>query len=329
MKKLTYDELRQAYLDFFKSHGHKEIQNASLMPENDPTVLFTTAGMHPLVPYLQGEKHPAGTRLTDIQRCIRTGDIDEVGDTSHLTFFEMLGNWSLGDYFKKEAIQMSFEFLTKVLEIPVEQLAVTCFAGNASTPKDEESAKVWKECGLKDEQIFFLEDNWWGLATGGPCGPDSEMFINDLSKPACGPNCGPSCNCGKYMEIWNDVFMQYNKKTDGSLEPLKQKNVDTGMGTERVLRVMSGVNDVYKTELFADIIARLEQISGKTYAGNEKLFRKIADHARAATFILGDVRGVKPSNTEQGYVLRRIIRSAIRALKQLDVNDNVFRRILL
>ena len=325
MKKLTYDELRNMYLDFFKNHGHKEIQNASLIPENDPTVLFTTAGMHPLVPYLLGEKHPAGTRLTDIQRCIRTGDIDEVGDTSHLTFFEMLGNWSLGDYFKKEAIQMSFEFLTKYLEIPVEQLAVTCFAGNEFIPKDEETAGYWKECGLKDDQIFFTkEDNWWGPAgITGPCGTDTEMFINDLSKPACGPNCGPSCNCCKYMEIWNDVFMQYNKTADGTFEPLKQKNVDTGMGTERVLRVMNGVNDVYKTELFTDVIAKLEQISGKKYEGNEKLFRKIADHVRAATFILGDVRGVKPSNTEQGYVLRRIIRSAIRALKQLDVNDNV------
>ena len=324
MKKLSYDELRNMYLDFFKAHGHKEIQNASLIPENDPTVLFTTAGMHPLVPYLQGEKHPQGNRLTDVQRCIRTGDIDEVGDTSHLTFFEMLGNWSLGDYFKKEAIRMSFEFLTKYLEIPVEQLAVTCFAGDETTPRDEETASVWKECGLKDEQIFFTkEDNWWGLATGGPCGPDTEMFINDLSKPACGPDCGPSCHCGKYMEIWNDVFMQYNKKPDGTLEPLKQKNVDTGMGTERVLRVMNGVDDVYKTELFTDIIAKLEQISGKSYEGNERHFRKIADHTRAATFILGDVRGVKPSNTEQGYVLRRIIRSAIRSLKQIGVNDNI------
>jgi len=323
MKKLSYDELRHMYLDFFKSHGHKEIQNASLIPENDPTVLFTTAGMHPLVPYLQGEKHPQGNRLTDVQRCIRTGDIDEVGDTSHLTFFEMLGNWSLGDYFKKEAVQMSFEFLTKKLEIPVEQLAVTCFAGNATTPRDEETAAYWKECGLKDSQIFFIEDNWWGLATGGPCGPDTEMFINDLSKPPCGPNCGPSCDCGKYLEVWNDVFMQYNKKPDGTLEPLKQRNVDTGMGLERILGVMNGLNDAYMTELFTDIIAKLERLSGKTYKGNEKLFRKIADHARAATFILGDVRGVKPSNTEQGYVLRRIIRSAIRALKQLDVNDNV------
>ena len=332
MKKLTYDELHNMYLDFFKNHGHKEIQNASLIPENDPTVLFTTAGMHPLVPYLLGEKHPEGTRLTDVQRCIRTGDIDEVGDTSHLTFFEMLGNWSLGDYFKQESIKMSFELLTKYLEIPVEQLAVTCFAGDKDAPRDDETASVWKECGLKDEQIFFYgkDDNWWGPAgVTGPCGPDTEIFINDLSKPACGPDCGPACHCGKYMEIWNNVFMQYNKKADGTFEPLKQKNVDTGMGLERVLRVMNGLNDVYMTELFSDVIARLEKISGKTYQGNEKLFRKIVDHIRAATFILGDVRGVKPSNTEQGYVLRRIIRSAIRALKQLDVNDNVLAELAL
>ncbi len=326
MKKLTYDQLRNMYLDFFKSHGHKEIQNASLIPENDPTVLFTTAGMHPLVPYLLGEKHPQGVRLTDVQRCIRTGDIEEVGDTSHLTFFEMLGNWSLGDYFKEESIRMSYELLTKYLEIPPEQLAVTCFAGDADAPKDTESAAVWKECGLKDEQIFFYgkDDNWWGPAgLTGPCGPDTEIFINDLSKPACGHDCGPACHCGKYMEIWNNVFMQYNKKADGSYEPLVQKNVDTGMGLERVLRVMNGLDDVYKTELFTEVLAKLEQISGKRYEGNEKLFRKIADHVRAATFILGDVRGVKPSNTEQGYVLRRIIRSAIRALKQLGVEENV------
>ena len=330
MKKLSYDELRNMYLDFFKSHGHKEIQNASLIPENDPTVLFTTAGMHPLVPYLLGEKHPEGQRLTDVQRCIRTGDIDEVGDTSHLTFFEMLGNWSLGDYFKQESVKMSYELLTKYLGIEPENLAVTCFAGDEDAPRDEETAQIWKECGLKDNQIFFYgkKDNWWGPAgVTGPCGPDTEIFINDLSKPACGPDCGPSCHCGKYMEIWNNVFMQYNKKADGTYEPLKQKNVDTGMGLERVLRVMNGLNDVYMTELFADVIEKIGQISGKTYQGNERIFRKIADHVRAATFILGDVRGVKPSNTEQGYVLRRIIRSAIRALKQIGVEENVLATI--
>lgn len=327
MKKLSYEELRSAYLNFFKSHGHKEIQNASLIPENDPTVLFTTAGMHPLVPYLLGEKHPEGHRLTDVQRCIRTCDIDEVGDRSHLTFFEMLGNWSLGDYFKNESIHMSYELLTKVLGFEPEQLAVTCFAGNKDAPKDDEAANAWKECGLKDDQIFFYGegDNWWGPAgLTGPCGPDTEIFVNDLSKPACGPDCGPACHCGKYMEIWNNVFMQYFKKADGTFEPLKQKNVDTGMGLERVLCVLNNVADVYMTELFVDVIAKLEQISGKTYQGNEKLFRRIVDHVRAATFILGDVRGVKPSNTEQGYVLRRIIRSAIRSLKQLGVEENVF-----
>ena len=327
MKKLSYEELRSAYLNFFKSHGHKEIQNASLIPENDPTVLFTTAGMHPLVPYLLGEKHPAGHRLTDVQRCIRTCDIDEVGDRSHLTFFEMLGNWSLGDYFKNESIHMSYELLTKVLGFEPQQLAVTCFAGDKDAPKDEEAANAWKDCGLKDDQIFFYGkgDNWWGPAgLTGPCGPDTEIFVNDLSKPACGPDCGPACHCGKYMEIWNNVFMQYFKKADGTFEPLKQKNVDTGMGLERVLCVLNNVADVYMTELFVDVIAKLEQISGKTYQGNEKLFRRIVDHVRAATFILGDVRGVKPSNTEQGYVLRRIIRSAIRSLKQLGVEENVF-----
>lgn len=327
MKKLSYEELRSAYLNFFKSHGHKEIQNASLIPENDPTVLFTTAGMHPLVPYLLGEKHPEGHRLTDVQRCIRTCDIDEVGDRSHLTFFEMLGNWSLGDYFKNESIHMSYELLTKVLGFEPEQLAVTCFAGNKDAPKDDEAANAWKDCGLKDDQIFFYGegDNWWGPAgLTGPCGPDTEIFVNDLSKPACGPDCGPACHCGKYMEIWNNVFMQYFKNADGTFEPLKQKNVDTGMGLERVLCVLNNVADVYMTELFADVIAKLEQISGKTYQGNEKLFRRIVDHVRAATFILGDVRGVKPSNTEQGYVLRRIIRSAIRSLKQLGVEENVF-----
>ncbi len=327
MKKLSYEELRSAYLNFFKSHGHKEIQNASLIPENDPTVLFTTAGMHPLVPYLLGEKHPEGHRLTDVQRCIRTCDIDEVGDRSHLTFFEMLGNWSLGDYFKNESIHMSYELLTKVLGFEPEQLAVTCFAGNKDAPKDEEAANAWKECGLKDDQIFFYGegDNWWGPAgLTGPCGPDTEIFVNDLSKPVCGPDCGPACHCGKYMEIWNNVFMQYFKNADGTFEPLKQKNVDTGMGLERVLCVLNNVADVYMTELFVDVIAKLEQISGKTYQGNEKLFRRIVDHVRAATFILGDVRGVKPSNTEQGYVLRRIIRSAIRSLKQLGVEENVF-----
>lgn len=322
--KMTYDEIRAAYLDFFISKNHAQIQNASLIPENDPTVLFTTAGMQPLVPYLMGEKHPAGRRLCNVQRCLRTGDIDAVGDTSHLTFFEMLGNWSLGDYFKDESIRMSHELLTTRLGIKPAELAVTCFAGDANVPRDDESAAIWKSVGMADDQIFFYgrDDNWWGLAGAGPCGPDTEIFINDLSKPKCGDACGPACKCGKYMEIWNNVFMQYNQKPGGAFEPLAQQNVDTGMGLERVLKVLNGVSDIYTTELFADSIAHIEKLSGKRYADNLIPFRKIADHVRAATFILGDERGIAPSNTEQGYVLRRILRSAIRCLKQLGVEGN-------
>ena len=323
---LTYDELRKLWIDFFKSKEHAELPSASVLPENDATVLFTTAGMQPLVPYLMGEKHPAGKRLTDIQKCIRTNDITEVGDHCHLTFFEMMGNWSLGDYFKKEMIAWSFEFLTQRLGFKKEQLAVTCFGGNENAPKDEEAAAAWRAQGLNDNQIFFLSDNWWGLAEGGPCGPDSEMFI-DSGKPACGPNCNPSCNCGKYTEVWNDVFMQYLKKKDGTLEPLSQKNVDTGMGLERTLAFLNGEGDVFMTEVFEDCRLKLEEISGKKYAENLVPFRKILDHLRAAVFILGDDRGIPPSNTDQGYVLRRLIRIAIRNLKKLDVNDFVLPKL--
>lgn len=324
--KMTYDELRTLWLDFYKSKQHSEIPSASLLPENDATVLFTTAGMHPLVPYLMGEKHPAGNRLTDIQKCIRTNDIAEVGDHCHLTFFEMMGNWSLGDYFKKEMIEWSFEFLTQKLGFKPEQLAVTCYKGDANTPKDEEAAAIWHSLGLKDNQIFFLEDNWWGLADGGPCGPDTEMFI-DNGKPACGPNCNPSCNCGKYTEIWNDVFMQYLKKKDGKLEPLSQKNVDTGMGLERTLAFLNGEGDVFMTELFEESRLKLEEISGKKYTDNLVPFRKVLDHLRTAVFILGDDKGIPPSNTDQGYVLRRLIRIAIRNLKKLDVTDFVLAKL--
>ena len=324
--KMTYDELRTLWLDFYKSKQHSEIPSASLLPENDATVLFTTAGMHPLVPYLMGEKHPAGNRLTDIQKCIRTNDIAEVGDHCHLTFFEMMGNWSLGDYFKKEMIEWSFEFLTQKLGFKPEQLAVTCYKGDANTPKDEEAAAIWHSLGLKDNQIFFLEDNWWGLADGGPCGPDTEMFI-DNGKPACGPNCNPSCNCGKYTEIWNDVFMQYLKKKDGTLEPLSQKNVDTGMGLERTLAFLNGEGDVFMTELFEESRLKLEEISGKKYTDNLVPFRKVLDHLRTAVFILGDDKGIPPSNTDQGYVLRRLIRIAIRNLKKLDVTDFVLAKL--
>ena len=327
MNRITYDELRNLWLEFFKSKGHTQIPSASVLPENDATVLFTTAGMQPLVPYLLGEKHPGGKRITNIQKCIRTNDIAEVGDHCHCTFFEMMGNWSLGDYFKKDMIAWSFEFLTQKLGFKKEQLAVTCFAGNANTPKDEEAAAAWRAQGLTDAQIFFTEkDNWWGLADGGPCGPDSEMFI-DSGKPACGPNCGPSCNCGKYTEVWNDVFMQYLKKKDGSLEPLAQRNVDTGMGLERTLAFLNGEGDVFMTELFDDCRHKLEEVSGKAYTENLVPFRKILDHVRTAVFILGDDRGIPPSNTDQGYVLRRLLRIAIRNLKKLDVNDFVLPKL--
>ena len=320
----TYHELRDLWINFFKSKGHVEIPSASVFPENDPTVLFTTAGMHPLVPYLMGQKHPAGTRLTDVQKCIRTNDIADVGDYCHLTFFQMMGNWSLGDYFKKEMVAWSFEFLTEKLGFKKEQLAVTCFAGDENAPRDEETAGYWKEQGLRDDQIFFCgkEDNWWGPAgQTGPCGPDTEMFI-DNGQPKCGPNCGPGCRCGKYTEVWNDVFMQYNKKADGTYELLSQKNVDTGMGLERTLCFLNGIQDVYSTELFSDTIKQLEDLSGKKYDSDLKAFRKIADHLRTGVFILGDDRGLTPSNTDQGYILRRLIRIAIRNMKKLGVEPS-------
>lgn len=322
---MTANELRAMYVNFFKERGHKEIASASLLLENDPTVLFTTAGMHPLVPYLLGEKHPGGSRLTDIQKCIRTGDIDEVGDDTHLTFFEMMGNWSLGDYFKEESIAMSFEFLTDYLHIPVEKLAVTVFEGDDLVTADIEAEQIWKSMGLKDEQIFRYgrEDNWWGPAgQTGPCGPDTEIFY-DIGKPKCGPSCGPSCNCGKYVEIWNNVFMQFNKEADGSFTELKQKNVDTGMGLERVLTIFNGKTNVYDTELFVPIMTKLEEIiesSGKDILKRDK--RIICEHIRAATFILGDSKKITPSNTEQGYILRRLIRRVIRLFKKADINTN-------
>ena len=322
---MTAQELRTMYVNFFKERGHKEIASASLLPENDPTVLFTTAGMHPLVPYLLGEKHPAGKRLTDVQKCVRTEDIDEVGDDTHCTFFEMLGNWSLGDYFKKESISMSFEFLTKYLNIPVERLAVTVFEGDELGPADEEAVEIWKSLGLSDEQIYRYgrEDNWWGPAgQTGPCGPDTEIFY-DMGKPKCGPNCGPSCHCGKYVEIWNNVFMQFNKQADGSFTELTQKNVDTGMGLERVLTIFNGKTNVYDTELFIPVMTKLEEIlerEGKRLSTREK--RIICEHMRTTTFILGDPMKISPSNTEQGYILRRLIRRIIRLFKKADINSN-------
>ncbi len=324
-------QLRALFLKFYKNHGHAVIPSASVIPENDPTVLFTTAGMHPLVPYLLGEKHPMGTRLTDVQKCIRTGDIDDVGDSRHCTFFEMLGNWSLGDYFKKEAITWSWEFLTspEYLGLDKDKLAFTVFAGDDTVPRDEEAANLWRSCGVKDDHIFYLprKNNWWGPAgTTGPCGPDTEMFII-TDKPACGPNCGPDCDCGKYLEIWNDVFMQYNKQADGTYIPLTQKNVDTGMGLERTIGVLLGAKTVYETDLFSDIIKKIEELSGKTYVSDDeneetKSFRIIADHMRTATIILGDEKGVTPSNVDQGYVLRRLIRRAVRHGMKLELPEN-------
>ena len=319
MKTYHSADLRAMFLKFFQDHGHAVISSASVIPENDPTVLFTTAGMHPLVPYLMGQKHPAGTRLTDVQKCVRTGDIEDVGDFSHLTFFEMLGNWSLGDYFKKEMIPWSWEFLTseKYLGLPKDRLAFTVFAGDQDCPRDEESANLWRSCGVADDHIFYLpkENNWWGPAgVTGPCGPDTEMFIITDKEP-CGPDCSPACSCGRYLEIWNDVFMQYNKKEDGTFEPLAQKNVDTGMGLERTICVLNGKKSVYETDLFENILGKIAELSGKTYGEDEattKAFRIIADHMRTSNFIMGDDRGVSPANVDQGYVLRRLIRRAVR-----------------
>lgn len=320
-------ELREAYVEFFKERGHAFIRSASLIPENDPTVLFTTAGMHPLVPYLLGEKHPEGRRLVNYQKCIRTGDIDEVGDASHLTFFEMLGNWSLGDYFKKESITFSYDFLIDVLKLRPDQISVTAFEGEGAIPRDEETAKIWNELGIPKEQIYFYgrSDNWWGPAgQTGPCGPDTEIFFDD-GRPKCGPGCGPSCRCGKFTEIWNNVFMEYFKDADGKFMPLAQRNVDTGMGLERVLRIMNGQETVYDTELFAGIIASIEDITGKNYSEDKKAFRIISDHVRAATFIMGD--GVVPAKVGQGYILRRLIRRASRYLSKLGSDSTDMNRI--
>ena len=329
MKNITTEGLKEMYLRFFTEKGHTVISSASLIPENDPTVLFTTAGMHPLVPYLLGQKHPEGTRLTNVQKCVRTGDIDEVGDPSHLTFFEMLGNWSLGDYFKKEAITWSFEFLTdeKWLGIPKEKLFFTVFAGDEDAPRDTEAYEFWRSVGVEEDHIFFLDKkhNWWGPAgVTGPCGPDTEMFY-DSGKPKCCPECNPSCSCGKYLEIWNNVFMQYNKTAEGKYEPLVQCNVDTGMGLERTVGVLQGVKSVYEIDSFAPIIKRIGELCGKDYYNTDEEsvrgFRILADHIRTATFMIGDERGILPSNVDQGYILRRLIRRAIRWAMRIGVPD--------
>ncbi len=324
-------ELREMYLAFFKENGHAVVSGASLIPENDPTVLFTTAGMHPLVPYLLGEPHPAGRRLCNVQKCVRTGDIDDVGDVSHLTFFEMLGNWSLGDYFKEEAIVWSHGFLTskRWLGFDPASLSVTVFEGDADAPPDEESRGIWKRLGIPEARIHALpkKDNWWGPAgTTGPCGPDTEMFV-DTGRPACGAACRPGCSCGKFFEIWNDVFMQYNKTADGRYEPLRQHNVDTGMGVERTIAMLQGRPTVYETELFAPTIEAIAERSGRTMAQDSettRAFRVVADHVRSAVFILGDDRGVAPGNLGQGYVLRRLIRRAVRFAKALSMSEGFF-----
>lgn len=326
MKQLTSKELRDFYLKFFESHNHAIIPSSSIVPENDPTVLFTTAGMHPLVPYLLGEHHPAGKRLCDYQKCIRTSDIDEVGDASHLTFFEMLGNWSLGDYFKSEAIAMSYEFLTSkdYLNIPKDKLYFTCFAGDEDAPRDEESYNIWRSLGVAEDHLFYLpkENNFWILGSGiGPCGPDTEMFY-DTGKEKCGPNCSPACDCGKYLEIWNDVFMEYYRDENGNLTKLAQQNVDTGMGLERTITVLNGLESVYDSDVFQNLKIKLEELSGKNYEDNKKSFRIIMDHVRTSTFILGDDHAITPSNVGAGYVLRRLIRRAIRHLRKLGLMED-------
>jgi alanyl-tRNA synthetase len=326
---MTANELRKMFLEFFAQKGHAILPSASLIPENDPTVLFTMAGMHPLVPYLMGEKHPMGKRLANVQKCVRTGDIDEVGDASHCTFFEMLGNWSLGDYFKKEAIEWSYEFLTsdKWLGLDPDKLYYTVFGGDDDAPRDMESFELWREQGVPESHIFFLpkEYNWWGPAgMTGPCGPDTEMFM-DTGKPACSDECNPACSCGKYLEIWNNVFMEYNKNADGTFEPLAQKNVDTGMGLDRTISILQGKESVYDTDVFSGTIERISQLSGKDYNESDdvrRAFRIIADHMRCATFILGDEKGVTPSNVDQGYVLRKLIRRAVRFAMQLGMEDD-------
>ena len=331
---MTANELRKAYISFFEKHRHRKISAKSLFPENDPSVLFTTAGMHPLVPYLLGQEHPEGKRLVNCQPCIRTGDIDEVGDSTHLTFFEMLGNWSLGDYFKEEALSMSYEFLTSpaYLGLSPERLSVTVFAGEEGIPRDEESAAIWRKLGIPNERIYFLPraDNWWGPAgQTGPCGPDSEMFY-DTQKPDCDNDCGPgACSCGRYVEIWNDVFMQYNKTADGQYVPMERPCVDTGMGVERTIAILNGKSSVFETEIFQSILAAIGRASAVnggqkvTYGHSDSLedrsFRIIADHLRASVMILGDPLGVSPSNLGQGYILRRLLRRAIRYGRNLGI----------
>ncbi len=311
-------EIRNKYLNYFKKHGHAVIPSSPLIPENDPSVLFTTAGMQPLVPYLLGEKHPEGKRLTDYQKCLRTNDIDEVGDNRHLTYFEMLGNWSLGDYFKEESIAMSFEFLTKELQIPADKISVTCFAGDEDCPRDEITANCWKKAGIPEDRIYYFgkDDNWWIAGEEGPCGPDTEMFY-DTGKPKCSPNCNPSCGCGKYVEIWNNVFMEYFKTKDGKYTKLKQQNVDTGLGLERMTMLLQGKETPFDTELFKPVMDKLLELAKVDDIASRRI---VAEHLRASMMIIVD--GGVPSNVDRGYILRRLIRRMTRHMRKLQIDLN-------
>ncbi len=308
-------EIRNKYLNFFKQKGHKVIPSSPLIPENDPSVLFNTAGMQPLVPYLLGEKHPEGTRLTDYQKCLRTTDIDEVGDNRHLTYFEMLGNWSLGDYFKEESIAMSYEFLTKELGIPNEKISVTCFAGDKDCQRDDETYECWKKAGIPEERIYLFgkEENWWIAGEEGPCGPDTEMFY-DTGKPKCSPECNPSCDCGKYVEIWNNVFMSFYKDKNGYTK-LKQHNVDTGLGLERMAMLLQGKQTPFEIELFAPVMEKLEELQKKDIIESRRI---VAEHLRASIMIIND--GGRPSNVDRGYILRRLLRRMTRHLNKLGID---------
>lgn len=316
-------EIRNKYLEFFKSKGHAVIPSSPVIPENDPSVLFTTAGMQPLVPYLLGEKHPAGNKLTDYQKCIRTVDIDDVGDNRHLTYFEMLGNWSLGAYFKEEAIEMSFEFLTKVLNIPVEKLSVTVFAGDEDAPRDDVAENAWLKAGIPQERIYHFgkEDNWWIAGEEGPCGPDTEMFY-DTGKPACSDHCDPSCSCGKYVEIWNNVFMEYYRE-NGKYRKLEQKNVDTGLGLERMTMLLQGKATPFDTELFVPTMDKLKELAQTDDINSRRI---ISDHLRSSMMIICD--GGAPSNTDRGYILRRLIRRLTRHLNKLQINLEQFENVI-
>ncbi|MBQ2699927.1 MAG: alanine--tRNA ligase [Clostridia bacterium] len=335
MRAMTASEIRALFLKFMESKGHTVIPSASVIPQGDSNVLFTIAGMHPLIPYLMGQPHPQGTRITDVQKCVRTNDIESVGDASHLTFFEMLGNWSLGDYFKEEAIAWSWEFLTSPewLGIDKDRLAFSVFAGDENAPRDDEAAECWRKCGVAEDHLFYLpaENNWWSTGGPGPCGPDTEMFYINTAKEPCGPDCSPACDCGRYLEIWNDVFMQYNLKEDGTYEPLAKKNVDTGMGLERTAGVLMGKKSVYETDLFSGILDKIGELSGKTYGEDEETTRSmriIADHLRTSVMILGDDHGVTPSNTDQGYILRRLIRRAVRHGMKIGLQEGAISEIV-